>query len=87
MVEVAGTADVIARARAIVSEQLDVDIDRVTDDAVLMGEEGLGADSLDMVELAMAVEEAFDIVVDDDELEQIKMFGDAVRLIEQQTQA
>jgi acyl carrier protein len=87
MVEVAGAADIVARARAIVSEQLGVDAERVTEDAILMGEEHLGADSLDMVELAMAVEEEFDIEVNDDELEQIKTFGDAVRLIEQQFEA
>ena len=87
MVEVAGAADIVARARAIISEQLGVDAERVTEDAILMGEEHLGADSLDMVELAMAVEEEFDIEVNDDELEQIKTFGDAVRLIEQQFEA
>ena len=87
MVDVASVADVVTRLREMVSEQLDVDPARVTDEALLMGEDGLGADSLDMVELAMAVEEAFDIEVDDDELDQVRTFGDAVRLAVQQIEA
>lgn len=87
MVDKTTVSDAVARLRTLVSEQLDVEEERVVEDAMLMGEEGLGADSLDMVELAMAVEEEFDIEVADDELEQIRTFGDAVRLIEKQMPA
>ena len=43
--------------------------------------EDIGADSLDLVELVMALEQEFDVEIDDDEIENIKTVGDAVRYI------
>ena len=43
--------------------------------------EDIGADSLDLVELVMALEQEFDIEIDDDQVENIKTVGDAVRYI------
>ncbi len=43
--------------------------------------EDIGADSLDLVELVMALEQEFDLEIDDDEVENIKTVGDAVRYI------
>lgn len=43
--------------------------------------EDIGADSLDLVELVMALEQEFDIEIDDEEVEKIKTVGDAVRYI------
>ena len=43
--------------------------------------EDIGADSLDLVELIMALEQEFDVEIDDDEVEGIKTVGDAVRYI------
>ena len=83
MVEVAGSVDVESRLRDMVCEQLDVTPERVTSDTIFMGDENLGADSLDMVELVMSVEEEFGIEVDDDQVESITTFGDAVRLIDE----
>ena len=67
------------RLRNVVVEQLDVDEDKVTKDASFIGD--LGADSLDVVELVMAMEEEFDIVVPDEDAEKIKTFGDALDYI------
>ena len=43
--------------------------------------EDIGADSLDLVELVMALEQEFDLEIDDEEVENIKTVGDAVRYI------
>ena len=60
----------------IIAKQLDVDADKVTPDASFM--EDLGADSLDFVELAMALEEEFDIEIPDSDVEKIQTVQDAV---------
>lgn len=70
------------RIREIVVTQLKVlSPDRVTAAARLF--EDLNADSLDKVEIAMAVEEEFQIEVTDAELEELTTFGDVVKLVEQ----
>ena len=60
-------------------EVLAVDPSKITVEATF-GDE-LGADSLDLVELVMALEETFDIEVDEDELKEIKTVGEAFDLI------
>jgi acyl carrier protein len=67
------------RARAV--ELLSVQPDQVTLEASFADD--LEADSLDLTELVMALEEEFDIEVDEDALEDIKTVGDAYALIEQ----
>ena len=62
------------RIKDIIVEQLGVNADQVTPDAKLM--EDLGADSLDAVELVMALEEEFGIEVPDDEAEKLTSMGD-----------
>ena len=62
------------RIKDIIVEQLGVNADQVTPEAKLM--EDLGADSLDAVELVMALEEEFGIEVPDDEAEKLTSMGD-----------
>lgn len=62
-------SDIESRVKAIVAEQLDVDAAEVTNAASFVDD--LGADSLDTVELVMALEEEFDAEILDDEAEKI----------------
>jgi acyl carrier protein len=62
------------RIRALVAEQLGVDIAEVTQDASILDD--LGADSLDVVELVMSLEDEFDIEVPDEEVEGMRTIGD-----------
>ena len=66
--------------KEVVVEQLSVSADEVKDDAKFV--EDLGADSLDVVELVMALEEKFDIEIPDDEAEKIQTLNDVVTYIE-----
>lgn len=72
--------DTFERFKAIAVEVLSVDAAKVTADAKF-GED-LDADSLDLVELVMALEEEFDITVDEEELEGIETVGQAHGLVE-----
>ena len=64
----------------LVVDQLGVDDDEVTTEATI--QEDLGADSLDLVDLVMSVEEEFGVKVADEDLENIKTVGDIVNYIE-----
>ena len=66
--------------KEVVVEQLSVNADEVKDDAKFV--EDLGADSLDVVELVMALEEKFDIEIPDDEAEKIQTVKDALDYIQ-----
>jgi acyl carrier protein len=68
--------DIFDKVKEIVIEQLEVDADKVTPEANFAND--LGADSLDTVELVMALEEAFDIEIPDEVAEQIDTVGKAV---------
>ena len=68
------------RVRAIIAEQLGVKIEEVTDGASFI--EDLGADSLDTVELVMALEEEFGIEIPDEDAEKMGSVGDAIKYIE-----
>ena len=63
------------RVRNIVAEQLGVDLSEVRSDASILDD--LGADSLDVVEMVMSLEEAFDIEVPDEDVEEIGMRSNA----------
>lgn len=67
------------KVKEIVVEQLGVEEDAVTMSASFVDD--LGADSLDIVELIMAFEEAFDIEIPDADAEKISTVGDAVEYI------
>jgi len=67
--------------KEVVVEQLSVNADEVKEDSKFV--EDLGADSLDVVELVMALEEKFDIEIPDDDAEKIATVGDAVKYIEE----
>ena len=64
----------------IIVEQLDVEEDAVTMEASITDD--LGADSLDVVDLVMSIEESFDVEIPDEEVENIKTVGDIVKYIE-----
>ncbi|MCX5715945.1 MAG: acyl carrier protein [Candidatus Omnitrophica bacterium] len=69
------------RIKAIIAEQLGVKPEEVTDQAKFI--EDLGADSLDTVELVMALEEEFGIEIPDEDAEKMVSVGDAVKYIEE----
>ena len=71
---------VFEKIRKILSEQLEIEEDDITLDSNIV--EDLGADSLDLVDLVMSVEEEFEIEVPDEEIENIKTVGDVVNFIE-----
>lgn len=68
------------RIKQIVAEQLGVDEDQVTSEASFMDD--LGADSLDTVELVMALEEEFDIEISDEDAEKIQTVQNAIDYVE-----
>jgi acyl carrier protein len=68
------------QVKAIVAEQLGVKQEQVTNDASFVGD--LGADSLDTVELVMALEEEFEIEIPDEDAEKIRTVQDAVDYIQ-----
>lgn len=68
------------RVQAIVSEQLGVDQDKVVPEAEFV--QDLNADSLDLVELIMSLEEEFGIEISDEEAERIVKVSDALEFIE-----
>lgn len=71
---------VFEKVKAILVDQLDVDEDDITMDTLIM--EDLGADSLDIADITMSLEDAFDVEVSDDALATIKTVGDIVRHLE-----
>jgi acyl carrier protein len=71
--------DIEARVKEIIVEQLGVDASEVTPQASFVND--LGADSLDTVELVMALEEEFDIEIPDEEAEKIQAVAQAVDYI------
>lgn len=71
---------VFEKIRAILAEQLDVEEDEITMESSIA--EDLGADSLDVVDLIMSIEDEFEIEVPDDQVENIKTVGDVVNYIE-----
>ena len=69
------------RVKNIIVEQLGVEADQVKPEAQFVND--LGADSLDTVELIMALEEEFDVEIPDDKAEKIKTVGEAISYIEE----
>ena len=73
--------EILQKVCSIVSEQLSVEAAEVKSDSNFQND--LGADSLDTVELVMALEEEFDIEIPDEAAEGIATVGDAVKFIEE----
>ena len=71
---------VLEKVKAILAEQFDVEEDKITADTDL--QEDLGADSLDVVDLLMSIEDEFEVEVPDEEIENIKTVGSLVSYIE-----
>lgn len=69
------------RIKAIIAEQLGVKIEEVTPEASFIDD--LGADSLDTVELIMALEEEFNIEIPDEDAEKMQTVGDATKYIDE----
>ena len=72
-----------ARVREIIINELGVEAEKVTDEASFV--EDLGADSLDTVELVMAFEEEFGIDIPDEDAEQMRTVGDAIKYLNENT--
>jgi acyl carrier protein len=68
--------EILDKVKAVVVDQLNVEDDEVVDDASFIDD--LGADSLGIVELVMALEEEFGISIPDEDAEGIKTVGDAI---------
>lgn len=71
---------VLEKVKAILAEQFDVEEGKITADTDL--QEDLGADSLDVVDLLMSIEDEFEVEVPDEEIENIKTVGSLVSYIE-----
>lgn len=74
-------SSIAEKVKKIVVEQLGVSEDQVTEDAKFI--EDLGADSLDQVELVMALEEEFGADIPDEDAEKMTTVGEAVKYIEE----
>ena len=74
-------SEVVQKVKSIIAEQLGVKPEEVTDSASFVDD--LGADSLDTVELVMALEEEFGIEIPDEDAEKMSSVGEAVRYVEE----
>ena len=74
-----------SKIKSIIAEQLGVKPEEVTPNASFVDD--LGADSLDTVELIMALEEEFNVEIPDEDAEKMKTVGDAIKYIEEKASA
>ena len=70
----------IDKIREMLAYQLNIEIDKIKEDSKII--EDLGADSLDMIEMLMALEEEFGITVPDDKADSLKTVGDIAKYID-----
>ncbi len=70
---------ILSKVKEIISEQFNVEEDSIHLDTSFRDD--LNADSLDLVELIMGLEDEFDLQIEDDEVDSIKTIGDAVEFI------
>ena len=73
------TSQIEAKVKSIIADQLGVGEDEIKPESSFI--EDLGADSLDIVELVMAMEEEFEVEIPDEEAENIKTVGDAINYV------
>ena len=69
----------LEKIKAIIAEVLNIDADSITEDTTFVDD--LGADSLDIFQIIMGIEEKYDIELDNESVEQIQTVGDAVEAI------
>lgn len=72
---------VLEKVRGILAHQFDVAADTITADTNIM--EDLGADSLDVVDMLMSLEDEFDVEIPDEEIEKMRTVADVVSYIEE----
>lgn len=70
----------IDKIREMLANQLNIETDKIKEDSRII--EDLGADSLDMIEMLMALEEEFGITVPDDKADSLKTVGDIAKYID-----
>ncbi|MEE1154685.1 MAG: acyl carrier protein [Acutalibacteraceae bacterium] len=71
---------VLEKVKGILADQFDAEEDAITADTTI--QDDLGADSLDVVDLLMTIEEEFEVEIPDSEIENLKTVGDLVKYIE-----
>lgn len=71
----------VEKVRAILSAQLDIDEDKITADTDIADD--LGADSLDVIELMMSIEEEFELTIEEDGAQNFRTVGDVARYIDE----
>jgi acyl carrier protein len=71
--------EILSKVKAVVAEKLNVGEDQVTEDAKFV--EDLGADSLDQVELIMALEDEFELKIPEEDAEKLLTVGSAVNYV------
>lgn len=69
----------LEKIKAIIAEVLNIDADSITEDTTFVDD--LGADSLDIFQIIMGIEEEYNIELDNESVEQIQTVGDAVEAI------
>ena len=69
----------LEKIKAIIAEVLNIDADSITEDTTFVDD--LGADSLDIFQIIMGIEEEYDIELDNESVDQIQTVGDAVEAI------
>ena len=72
--------DIFEQVKKILCDQLDLEEEQVNEDSEVIDD--LGADSLDIVDLVMPLEEEFDTEIPDEDIENLKTVGDIVKYIE-----
>ena len=75
--------DIFEQVKKILCDQLDLDEEQVTKDSEVIDD--LGADSLDIVDLVMTLEEEFDTEIPDEDIENLRTVGDIVKYIEERS--
>ena len=70
----------LEKLKEIIADVLNVEVNDITEDTTFVDD--LGADSLDIFQIIMGIEETFDIEIDNDDAEQISTVGDAITYIE-----
>ena len=75
--------DIFEQVKKILCDQLDLDEEQVTEDSEVIDD--LGADSLDIVDLVMSLEEEFDTEIPDEDIENLRTVGDIVKYIEERS--